>query len=372
MQRGQRSLTADTLVAIGILISLGLIAISATLNFRMAYRTADTELDGWIYGMGAGLADGLKALLPFMMWWAWRHRHFLAVGIAIVLFTVLTAYSLTASLGFAAQHRAFREAERVGAVERRANLREELTRTTERLATLDPQRSEGEVAQEVEAVFAKPAIKSNRTVGEVSKRCTLNRWQTRKACAQVAELMKELAKAKDWAELDARARATRAELDRLGDSGAGGADDPQIKTLQNLTRIVYREAPAGDVRLGLVLLTGLMVELGSGFGLYLVTVPWRDRAGGQRMMEGAVKLGAVEDYALERIVPQQDAELTETDIFTDYVRWCVERNEAPLRGQLFIEQFDSLAREAEIGRRHKSGQAIFADVAFADTGTTPQ
>ena len=49
-------------VLTGVVLCLGLVAISAALNFRVAYRTGDTELDAWIYGSGAAIADGLKDL----------------------------------------------------------------------------------------------------------------------------------------------------------------------------------------------------------------------------------------------------------------------------------------------------------------------
>lgn len=364
----QRSWTTDVFVVFGILFSLGMIGISAVLNFRMGYRMADTELDGWIYGTGAALGDGLKALIPFAMWWAWKQRQLFAVTAGAVLFAVLTTYSLTAGLGFAAQHRAFREAERIGAIERRANLNAELNRAVTQLADLGPQRSEAEVSRAVEAAFAEMAVKSNRTVAEVSKRCTLNRWQTRKACAGIAVLMQELARAKAWASLEARARLARTELDRLGDSGASVEADPQVATLQSLTRAIYRDVPAENVRLGLVLVTGLLFELGSGLGLYVVTIPWRGRGGANRMLEDATRLAAIEDYALDRIVPREGVEMADTDLFVDYVRWCIGRNEVPLTQELFIEQFDGLAREAGIGRRHQSGRVLFANVGLASEG----
>ena len=189
----ENRLITNALVLGGILLSLGLIAVSAALNFRMAYRMGGTELDGWVYGSGAAIADGLKALLPFFVWWAWRKREWLAVGAGVVLFVVFTAYSFTAGMGYVAKLRAFSEGVRASAVETRAGLRDEESRIEARLEKLGVQRGEEEISAELEAVFAR--VLGKTTVGAYSENCTLARNWSRHSCARAAELRQELARA---------------------------------------------------------------------------------------------------------------------------------------------------------------------------------
>jgi hypothetical protein len=66
--RGSRWPT-NVLVTLGITVSLGLMAISAVLNFGVGYTTADAEFDGLVYRLSAAMADGLKAIAPFVAGW---------------------------------------------------------------------------------------------------------------------------------------------------------------------------------------------------------------------------------------------------------------------------------------------------------------
>ena len=116
MQSARTHWVVNCGVVAGMVLSLALIGVSALLNFRMAYRMGDTELDAWIYGGGAASADGLKALLPFFIAWAMYKREYLAVAAASVLFAVMTAYSFSAGMGFAAQLRSYQEEARLGAI----------------------------------------------------------------------------------------------------------------------------------------------------------------------------------------------------------------------------------------------------------------
>lgn len=173
----------NTLVVIGIGVSIGLIVVSAVLNFRVGYRTADTEFDGWVYGLGAGMADALKAIAPFVALWGWRNKDNLAVGAATVVFLVFSAYSFSAALGFAAHHRVVKQGEESGAFEKRKDTRAEFDRIDTRLKGLGVQRSEGEIDKSIAAILARPVGERQRTVDQISSKCTLNR-RTRAKLAQ--------------------------------------------------------------------------------------------------------------------------------------------------------------------------------------------
>lgn len=372
----------NTLVVGGVLLSLGLIAVSAMLNFRMAYRMGDTELDGWVYGSGAAIADGLKALLPFFVWWAWRKREWLAVGAGALLFVVFTAYSFTAGMGYAAQLRAFSEGVRLSALEARAGLLDEATRIEGRLDKLGVQRSEEEIAAELQAVFAR--VLGKTTVGNYSKNCTLARDWSRHSCAEAALLRQELARALEAAELEGRLGDVRRKLRELGANGAVGGGDPQLVALEGMAQQLGWAADRNSVRLALLVLVGLLFELGSGLGLYVSTVPWRSerrwrveeevkgRGGAPELeyMAKATKLGDVEEFALERLAPAvAERGVTNTAMFQDYARWCRRRDEVALGEVDFLERFGRVARECGLKLRQRGGNVMYMGVRLADAGT---
>lgn len=349
----------------GVLLSLGLIAVSATLNFRMAYRMGDSVLDGWIYGGGAATADVLKALLPFCIWWAWRRRQALAALAGALLLMVFATYSLTASIGYASQMRASHDGERQHAAEQRAGFTAEMARLERQLQILGPQRGESEIAAEIELVLASPLGRS--TLGQASDGCkTLGRW-SRQPCAEVAGLRQELARAAQARETTDALREARDELARLGSAGAAGAADPQVAALVGVMQRAGLPLGHTDVRLALLLLVGALFELGSGLGLYVATVPWRSDA--RRPVAKREGTGAVEQFALEQLEPRRGRALTLPALFAHYERWCGSRGEAPLPEGEFAGRFAALARQCGIAARDAGGKLKYLHVAVGKAGT---
>ena len=98
----------------------------------MGYRFADTELDGWIYGGIGALTDGFKALQPFPMMLSWRKGYRIPAVVGGLIFAVFTAFSFTAEVGFASQHRMAKAASRVTGEDRYKDLRRQLERAEKR------------------------------------------------------------------------------------------------------------------------------------------------------------------------------------------------------------------------------------------------
>lgn len=62
--RGAKALVIDGLVLAGVVGSLGLVVISALLNYRFGFRLGGSdEVERQLYGFGFGLADVVKALM---------------------------------------------------------------------------------------------------------------------------------------------------------------------------------------------------------------------------------------------------------------------------------------------------------------------
>jgi len=242
------------LVVAGIVVSLGLIVVSAILNFRMGFRSADDEFDGWVYGLGGGLGDCLKAMAPFAMVWGWRHGEKLAATAGFAVFVVFTGYSLTAALGFSAEHRVSKAAINIDRIERRGDLRRDLKRAEDRMAQIGTVRGAEEVRGAIGVVFARPAGNGRRIVGEMSKKCTMPRPSTREACAEVAVLAEELARAEEYGRLQAAVTAVHEELKGLNESSAASSADPQVDALKRLGSWVSVPVATEDVQFALALL----------------------------------------------------------------------------------------------------------------------
>ena len=357
----------DALVVLGIICCVGLMAISAVINYRVGYRRADTEFDGWVYGLGMGLADLVKAIVPFMMAWAWSRRAIWTTIVGAVLFGLVTLASLQAGLEFAAELRSTREGARIASVDQRRALTEEIASLEASIRLLGPQRSPAEIEQEIAAVMARPV--TGGTVGRVSQNCTLNRRVTREACAEIARLRAELERARTWEQRTEKLQGLRSRLVALGAQGVGRVD-PQLETVSGVLGWFGRGVQKDEVRLGLLLLVGLVLEAASGLGLFVVTTPWRLKAEQHPMnaniIETAERLGSVEEYAKARVQPVAGNQVTCSAVFLDYRNWCVRRGVAPYREGDFIEGFDELARRAEIPVRESGGNIVYMDVALGD------
>lgn len=377
---------ANVMVVLGSVASVGFIAASATLNFRMGYRSADTALDGWVYGVAAALGEGLKATTPFAGHWAWRNREYLAVTAACFLFAALTAYSFSASLGFSAQHRSSKEATSTRNLERHADLRAELDRLGQRLNGLGPQRTPAEVRLAIATLMKKPAGDGRYTVTEISEHCTLNRSATRAACTEVAKLDEELARAEEAKSLEERHDAlTQRQQDEKGVMSV--TPDPQIDAISYLACLFHilekpkdaaeEENQRKQVGFILSLVMAIFMELGSGLGLYLSTSPWRTRQRPRSAEEQGAVLGLplsrrrtydvddLESFVLECVEPHPHAWVTTHDIYDEYRTWCRANNKSAVGKSLFERLFAAVARTGGISRERRRGVPAYVDVRLA-------
>ena len=367
--------TTHAIVVVGIIVSLGLIVISAILNFRMGYRSADTELDGWVYGLGAGLGDGLKAISPFMLAWGIKNRDWLAATSAALVFAILSLYSFTAALGFAADHRANKTAIAQGDIERHGDVTRAKLRAESRLEQLGTQRTPTEVRNAITTLYRRPVGKGGRTVGSASAECTLNRASTRETCAEVALLGEELARADEAQQLAETLERLRGELAEPRTKGIQHSADPQVDALARVLELMTIALGKDDIGAGLSILLALFVELGSGLGLYISTTPWRT-ALREDFMAGAVTrkeagagragderiIGDVASYAYERLEPAPGMDVAMADIFADYRLWCRWRGDVPFNRREFTKQWGRLAREAGMHSVYRDRAEIYRDV----------
>jgi len=365
VKRRLSSALTHLVVLSGILVSLGLIAVSATLNFRMAYRMSDSELDGLIFGSGAALADGLKAMLAFFIFWAWRQREWLAVTAGSLLFVVCTGYSLTAGIGYAAQLRAHSEAVRTDAAETRSAVTAEIERLEARQQELGVQRGTAEISADLETIYAR--VLGKTTVGKYSENCTTGGNWSRHSCAEAAALRLELTRAEEAEQIAQQLAETRAELKSLGAIGAEGRSDPQLAALSGIAMTSGLNANQAGVRLALLLLVGCLFELGSGLGLYVATVPWRKRH--DRRRKTWREVGDVEEFAVERLVPRRGVGLTGAALFGEYAKWTASIGADALSEPEFRDRLVRLAQDCGLPTRYERTQLILQNVGLTKAGT---
>jgi hypothetical protein len=347
------------LAVLGTLLSLGLICGSIALNFRMAYRSADTVIDAWIYGISIGLGDALKALMPFVVARALAQRNWLAVGAGAAFFAIMSVYSFTAAVGFAAQHRLTKSVERLGSAERYHDLRQRYATLAEMRKDLGQPRAPAIIREQRNVLLLTP-IPGKQTIGELSANCTLNRADAQAVCEQWRKLGVELATSLEAERIDGELLSLRDKLDQAPAVESG--EDPQTVALSRLGRWFARTFPQEDIQLGLSLLLALVIELGSGFGLFLAaSLRGHTQEEGERVAgEEAQQLGTAGDYAEARLEPEPGATLTTDMLYQDYMSWCRSTGRVPLRREPFLREFARLA--AEVGMR-VLGENGYGDVA---------
>lgn len=355
-KRSGLNLLGNTLAVIGVIASLGLIAVSASLSFRMGYRAADAPTDAWIYGVGTGLGDILKALAPFMAAWAVRKRDWLAVSCATGIFIVFSTYSFIAALGFAAEHRAHNLADRTDGIERREAVRQEMTRVNAKLQALGTPRSPATIQQAIGNELAKRVGPGIRSVHDISQGCTVQRRATYGSCKHIGVLKEELAGAVDYETQQRRAGELRSQLETMPSATATSTADPQLRVVGRLTSGFGLKQD--DVAFALALLMAIFIELGSGLGLFISTTPWRHPEAPTPEAED----DPLDAFALAALQPAENAEIHLTELYALYRSWAAQTGHQALTRKAFRAAFNALAGEAGIRNRLRRGQEIYQDV----------
>lgn len=344
--------------SVGLLVTLGLIAVSVMMNFRFGQSLGRTEWDGLVYGMASACADGFKVILPFAIALAWRSSRLLAATVGSALWLVFTAYSMTSSLGHSAANRSEVAGSKRHEIANYQDLRRALEvkqREREQLPTFRP-------IATVEAELA--ATEQNRKWGW-SKQCKdAASRDLRSFCEGHARLQGELGTAKRATDLDAEVATLRAKIDGAGAQGAGQESDAQVAILRDLLGFTDER-----VRLALTVMVSLMVELGSGLGLFVV---FGQRLQAEHAQSTAVKKPGKTDVPLlgkpsselawrqQRVMEDGAAFESEIALFRDYCAFIVEQERGPA---LTLSDFRNwLAREQVGGPSRKNGRNYYSGV----------
>jgi hypothetical protein len=377
----------------GVLAAGVLLAVSAAMNWRFGQSLGKTELDGFILGSASAAADCFKALVPFFFFAAIRNRMWSQAAASALVWVVVTGYSLTSALGHAALNRLDTAGQRATQTQSHQDLRNDLERTRSQLSWIPQHRPVATVQSEIDGLKL-------RREWNWSAECTdIKGKQTRDFCTLFQSLTAEHASAQQAAALEARIAEIQAKLaDVKGNGSVLTEADPQAAILAKLTGFQTE-----TVQTALVVLVAVLLEIGSGLGLYVAFSVWRlhDRQApqapsmaslqspvtretpaavtvaksrsGANDNKSAPKLIApetdVERFYKERIETQDGSSLTATALYEDYCAWCEEQEKEPLAlptfgrefGELGVQKAKIAGRVRYIGIALKSGLVLEED-----------
>ena len=387
---------------LGVLAAGVLLAVSAAMNWRFGFSLGKTELDGQIYGAASAAADCFKALVPFFFFAAIRNRMWSQAAASAVLWVVVTAYSLTSALGHAALNRFDTSSQRTVQATSYKDMRGELKRAEDQMSWIPQHRPALTVQSELEGLKNQRAWSWTRSCTEV------NGKGNRDFCQQFHTLSAELASAQQADVLGKQIATIKSQVGSQQGGAAQSEADPQAAVLSKLLGFLGFTIKVEDMQTALTVFVALLLEIGSGFGMYVAFSTWRlyDHAApsvpamSPAMAQPVVatpsqsamkplgvandnksapmqKLVApetdVERFYKERIETTEGSSLTATALYEDYCDWCEQQDKEPLALPTFGREFgESGVQKAKIaGRVRYIGIALKSGQQFEEDKKLP-
>lgn len=332
---------------VGAIVSVALLLVSAYMNFSFGQQLASDPFDKVAYGLASASGDGLKAIVPFAIAWGWRARRYFVVAASVLVFTAATAYSLASAFGFAAATR----------VESAGGVKVEIAR-------LDALRDELALKQTERAGL--PAARPTSTIqAEMEGAETHERWRSSNGCTNATvsrsiafcerytSLRVELATAERAVTLDREIDGLRKAVREasLNPRVLSRETDPQVSSLSSLFGVDREE-----VRVGLTILVALFVEIGSGLGLFVSFAHLgraEVKASTRRAKPATSNPEADADWALTRLIIEGGVKTPSTELYRDYVAYCLARSRDDAMTQSAFD--DWLSREGLASQRKIDG-----------------
>jgi hypothetical protein len=251
---------------LGVIAASVLLVVSMMMNYQFGYNLGKTPVDGQIYGMASAAADCLKALAPFFFFAALRNRVWSQALAAALVWVVVTGYAFTSALGHAALNRFDTSGQRVAASTSYKDTRAEIKRAEDELKWIPPTHPSSTIEAELNVLKAqRPWITTNEcTVAQITLR------SSREFCQQYHKLQADHASAQKAEQLRVKIATLSAQASRATGAAVLGMPDPQANLIARLTGLDFE-----TVQTGLMLFVALLIEIGSGFGMYVAFAYWR-------------------------------------------------------------------------------------------------
>lgn len=351
---------------IGLPVAAGLSLVSAIANWRFGVRLGAEDGDALAYGLASVCSDGLKVVLPFAVAWAWKRRRIAEWLAAAALWGVITVYSFVSALSFAAVNRSEIADRKAAQSQAHVDLRAELTAKRAEHRGLPKSRPVAAVESELQGA-------EHDRWWSWSKQCTdLQTREARQLCEGHTRLKTELATAERAAALEAEITALKAKLDQLPARAAAKATDPQVELFRELSGL-----SEGRIKAALAVLVCVLIELGSGLGLFVVLSLHRALVAETEPLVGSARLVEVaphalvptdEDWAHARIERQTKAMIGAAELYADYRLWLEARGRV---NAMTVTAFGRWMSEAGMERAKLGGRIVYQGVRLRETAKLP-
>ena len=381
---------------LGVLAAGVLLAVSCAMNWRFGFSLGRTEFDGQIYGAASAAADCMKALVPFFFFAAIRNRMWSQALASAVVWVVVTSYSLTSALGHAALNRLDTAGQRTATADSYKDHRADLARAQEQLSWIPQHRP----AQAVQADI--DSLKDERTWANTEQCSKVTGSKGRGFCQKYHALSAELASAQQSIALEARVADIQGKMTNVTGAAVMTEADPQAAVLAKLAAIIAPNIKVEDVQTALTVFIALLLEVGSGFGMYIAFSQWRlyesHAPAAPRMVPVSTAAAAVaapvavaiakprsgandnksappaqrliapendvERFYKERIETQDGSSLTATSLYEDYCAWCEDQQKEPLALPTFGREFGELG----VQKARIAGRVRYIGIALKSAG----
>jgi hypothetical protein len=380
---------------LGVLAAGVLLAVSCAMNWRFGFSLGRTEFGGQIYGAASAAADCMKALVPFFFFAAIRNRMWSQALASAIVWVVVTSYSLTSALGHAALNRLDTAGQRTATADNYKDHRADLSRAQEQLSWIPQHRPAQAVQADIDALKDDRAWAYTESCGKVSG----NKGRT--FCQKYHALSAELASAQQSIALEARIADIQGKMTNVTGAAVMTEADPQAAVLAKLAAMIAPSIKVEDVQTALTVFVALLLEVGSGFGMYIAFSQWRlyeshtpaaprvvpvstaaaavaapkavaiakPRSGANdNRSSQAQRLIApendVERFYKERIETQDGSSLTATSLYEDYCAWCEEQQKEPLALPTFGREFGELG----VQKARIAGRVRYIGIALKSAG----
>lgn len=252
-------------IALGLVCSaasLTLMAVVAWMNYRFMSGLGSSPEDGQALAFGSVAVDVMLGVLAPLIHWSATGKRWLYATVGVVLAIGCAGLSLISAIGFAAEGRARAAAkgdtEKVK-IEIAAGAVARLEKREQMLGAPRPKHV-------IEAAIAD--MESDRQ-WRTSKACTRTQAGLSTWCAQARKLIAERQAAKELEEVGSALETARKHYVDLKEKAADVSSDAQISLMARMMG-----AADADVRTILVLLVGIVMEMGGGLGLAMGLAPW--------------------------------------------------------------------------------------------------
>jgi hypothetical protein len=385
---------------LGVLAAGVLLAVSAAMNWQFGYNLGRTPFDGQIYGAASAAADCMKALVPFFFFAAWRNKMWSQAAASALVWGVVTAYSLTSALGHAALNRADTTGTRSVQSLNYQDVRSDMKRAQDELSWIPQHRPTATIQAEISGAKAHPAWGWSNGCTKLDGKAEV------KHCGKYHALQAELGSAEKADGLEKRIVDAQAKVAATGSHTGSAEADPQAAVLTALLAKLFPSVKVVDVQTMMTVFVALLLEVGSGLGMYVAFSQWRmydvQAPSAPRMSPvvttlntAAVAVAAqpapvliakprsgandnktapavtrmiapetdVERFYKESIEVTDGSSLTATELYEDYCSWCETKSKEPLALPTFGRAFGELGvkKEKIAGRIRYIGIALRSD-----------